>query len=158
MGHAKDADDRVKQVAILVKLNRAFQRLQIGGLDRRADVRAADGLTTFYNSRNSIDHDQPGVICGEAVVGGLFVPTLNVSVRPRLSRRSIQNVRSGRSRIPSLGGGEPRPLQKVSFIDAARVGSQNLAWEDIGGLLGELCSGLCGPAIFKEVRAQPLNL
>jgi len=55
MSHSIDANDRLSQVAILIKLDRAVYRLQVRRLDSGGNVGAADGLTAPDNSRNCIN-------------------------------------------------------------------------------------------------------
>jgi hypothetical protein len=106
MSHAIDADDRVSQVAILIKLNRALYRLQVRHPDSGANVGAADGLITSDNSRNCINHYQRRIVRGQIVVAGLLVPPFNKSARPILPGRSIKDMWGGSVREPTLGGRE----------------------------------------------------
>ena len=55
MSHPIDADDRLSQVTILIKPDRALYRLQVRRLDSGRNVGAADGLPTLDDARNRIN-------------------------------------------------------------------------------------------------------
>ncbi len=72
MSHPIDADDRVSQVTVLIKLNRALYRHQVRRLDSGVNVGAVDELTTLDNSRNCINHYQRRIVRGQMVALGCW--------------------------------------------------------------------------------------